>query len=305
MNRNVFKPSTMLHSSIPYPDGWCEENANTRISRDVFIYKEDAHTGELSFLCKSWKKETHFRVKTAYGNAFGSFVCRPPRNETEATLEAPYIQKEFPRILKPAGQNCYLMVGSTLKAFLRSKQTHLDACLKENRVTQTNPLAELDTFVFQIPSKAQCPTKSNIDAPMTCISKFIQVQDDSVAVTTRRSTQEKKNGSMKGLCWLNEKKAITKANIHGCVIYDFLRHFKMKTSTGLCLRGVFPSTTKIARVLNGSNSVAIYNHIRALHTASQEKYSDITKKYKKSVKHRITNSSYTSVKKKYAHTPTE
>lgn len=249
--RKRFEHSGRLHSSIPYPDGWCKEDANTRISRDVFLYKEDVHTGELCFLCKSWKKGEHHRVKTAYGNAFGSFVCRPPRNEKEATLSAPYIQDEFPLIWTPTADGRALMVGSMLNKFLRTKQKDLEACLQANGVTRANPLAQVDTFVFQIPSKEQYH-ESSMGAQMTCIAKFINVSG-----TTSTSDDDDANG----FCWVNEKKAKTEANIHGCVIHDFLVYTKKKT-TGLFLKEVYAHHTADAKTLNGSNIVSIQQHVQ-------------------------------------------
>ena len=247
--RNIFESSGVLNSSIPYPDGWYKEDANTRISRDVFLYKEDVHTGELCFLCKSWKKEEYHRVKTAYGNAFGSFVCRPPRNEKEATLSAPYIQDEFPLIWTPTADGRALMVGSMLNKFLRTKQKDLEACLQANGVTRANPLAQVDTFVFQIPSKAQYH-KSSMGAQMTCIAKFINVSGTT-------SDDDEANG----FCWVNEKKAKTEANIHGCVIHDFLVYTKKKT-TGLFLKEVYAPHTENAKTLNGFNIVSIQQHVQ-------------------------------------------
>ena len=250
--RNIFESSGVLNSSIPYPDGWYKEDANTRISRDVFLYTKDNHTGEMCFLCKSWKKEEHYRVKTAYGNAFGSFVCRPPRNEKEATLSAPYIQDEFPLIWTPNADGRALMVGSMLNKFLRTKQRNLEACLKANGGF-THADTDGYTFVFQIPSKSQCPTKSPIDAPMTCIAKFIRVSG-----TTSTSDDDVANG----FCWVNEKKAKTNANIHGCVIHDFLVYTKEKTTGGLFLKEVYAPHTADAKTLSGSNIVSIQQHVQ-------------------------------------------
>ena len=159
------------------------------------------------------------------------------------------------------------MVGSMLHKFLRTKQTNTDACLKANQIHESNSLAQVDTFVFHIPSQEQCPSKSSIVAPMTCIAKFVQVPDDSTTSKTmsrRMSTNGVSEDPLNGLCWLNEKKAKTNTNIHGCVIHDFLRHMKMKTPKSSFMKGVFAYETEYAKVLNGTRSIAIQKHIQAL-----------------------------------------
>jgi hypothetical protein len=61
----------------------------------------------------------------------------------------------------------------------------------------------------------------------------------------------------------NEKKAKTKANIHGCVIHDFLVYTKKKKkTTGLFLKEVYAPHTADAKTLNGSNIVSIQQHVQ-------------------------------------------
>ena len=258
MVKNIHSFATKAFQSVhSYPNDWYKEDTNTRIARDVFIYKRAENTGELLFLCKYWDESEHHRARPTYGNAFGSFLCRPPRNAAEARLDAPYIKKCFNQVWTPptgtpSTPKRSLMVSAQLPHFLTTKQDRFNSTLGNiNSVFQ--PFSDTaDTFLFQIPSKKQRPGMSSLSAPMSCIAKFFPMHKYYSDLSSVLHDGTAARTSHQPLVWVSAKIAASKHNAHNCVIKDYLQYVSSR-KRGSFLRQCFSDDSPQATILNGSN----------------------------------------------------
>jgi hypothetical protein len=167
------------------------ETAMTRISRDVFLY--DPSTNE--FCVKEWGSAEH-RASARYGNAFGTFLCRPPKDEKDMSDQLSHAK----RLTFPEGD----VLHYDVQRVIGHKTADLESVLKK-------PFLYNDaSFVcYAMPSSEQSVT-SLIAAPMTVLAYFLPVQKRSL---TKRDTE----------VWISSKEATDPSiNVHAGVVSAFL-----------------------------------------------------------------------------------
>lgn len=173
---------------------FAKEDEFTRISRDVFLY--DSNTME--FLVTPWGKESNHRSATKYGNAFGVFLCRPPKNESDLAE-----QRKFSTELFIDGQGVVLQFDVS-KGVVGHKTNALNALLKRK--------FEYDRATFEcvvMPSTAESAT-SSISSHMTVLAYFLPVDASSIRLQG-------------GLTWLSMRDATDPTiNVHASVVQTFL-----------------------------------------------------------------------------------
>lgn len=143
---------------------FAKESAKTRLSRDVFIY--DPKTME--FLVKPWGSGNH-RAVSKYGNAFGTFLYRPPKDESDLAK-----QKDISSEMYMKGEGIVLKYDMS-EGVISWKTKELNKLIKKKQFPY-----DKTTFLSVImPSKEQCRT-SSIAAPMTILAYFYPVSKDKL-----------------------------------------------------------------------------------------------------------------------------
>lgn len=185
---------------------FAKESAATRISRDVFVY--DPRT--LAFLATPWGSAEH-QSTLQYGNAFGTFLCRPPKDA--ADLER---QRSFATEMHVDKQGMMLrydvsggVVGHKTKA--------LNALLPEGTPFRYEDAA-FECVVM--PSRDESPT-SSIGASMTVLAYFLPVAKNKVRGVSETSKKAP-------YVWLDAKAAVDPSkNVHASVVQTFLYRKKV------------------------------------------------------------------------------
>ena len=208
------------------------ENYKSRISRDIFVYTKTGDDYE--FLVKPWAN-VHHRAKGLFGNAFGTFLCRPPKDkkDLEQQIKSPVNAK----IMLVPQSNKYILTYSLKKEFLGFKTGHLKSVLGDN----FSNIKKTDVECYRLPSNNKY---SMLSAGMTVLASFIEI--------------EKKNYD--NLQWINSKTACDpKKNIHVGIISHFMNDKYEKTNKEILKH--FPKLKNIdnQKILKGNNIKKIYN----------------------------------------------
>ena len=172
---------------------FAKEDARSRVSRDVFVY--DART--MAFLVIPWKGDGH-RADSMYGNAFGTFLYRPPKNV--ADMEA---QRRWPEV-SVEGVRGKVFRFDVSEGVVGHKTDAM------NRLLGRPFRYEDATFeCVVVPSAAESRT-SVLSASLTVLAYFLPVDRREV-------------GTPKGFKWLSERDATDPArNVHAGVVSTFL-----------------------------------------------------------------------------------
>ena len=188
---------------------FAKENAATRISRDVFVY--DPST--LHFLATPWGSAEH-RSTLQYGNAFGAFLCRPPKDAGDLERQLRYATK-----MEVDGQGVVLRYDVS-GGVVGHKTADLNAALP-------TPFRYEDA-AFEcvvLPSRDESPT-SSIGASMTVLAYFLPV------------AKAKVRGVSEGgpYVWLDAKQAVDPStNVHASVVQAFL--YRKRVANLMLFRG--------------------------------------------------------------------
>ena len=149
---------------------FCNETTKNRLARDVFIYTFDKK-GELKFLLKKWKDPNH-RATVNFGNSFGTFIYRPPKNLEDARRSL-----EYATPLWAKSQNGWLLTFPVNG--LGPKNELLANLLNLSITKMIKMINNLQVYGIIIPSSFQ-DSKSSIHAPMISLASFIEVQENIV-----------------------------------------------------------------------------------------------------------------------------
>lgn len=175
---------------------YAKENFKTRVARDVFLY--DQRT--MKFLVKPWGTDANHRADALYGNAFGTFICRPPKNEAD-------LKKQM---------------NLTTEVLVRDEGTVLAYDMSKGvigfKTEELNELLGTKSFSFDdaafecmvLPSRAESRT-SKISASMTSLGYFLSVD------------KSKLKKLPKGFKWMSIMDATDpQLNVHASCIAHFL-----------------------------------------------------------------------------------
>lgn len=139
------------------------ESAKTRLARDVFIY--DPKTME--FLVKPWG--SNHRAKLKFGNAFGTFLYRPPKDEQEVDK-----QKDLSYLRYIPGEG-NVLVFDVSQGVVGFKTQELTKLIKKKEF----PYDKSKFLCTVIPSKTESRV-SGLDAAMTILAYFYPVSKDKL-----------------------------------------------------------------------------------------------------------------------------
>lgn len=175
--------------------GFSKETAETRISRDVFIY--DPYSK--SFLVKKWDGPQHRVKNVKYGNAFGVFLCRPPKSQKDYHQQLEYAE--------PAKLGKHNVLSFNVKGVLGHKTKSVQQMIgRENKEFKYSDCSHI-TYVM--PSKHECKT-SSMSAGVTVLAYFLPVRKSAVHLS-------------EGFRWISTKQATDPTyNIHAGVVSCFL-----------------------------------------------------------------------------------
>ena len=235
------------------------ENYRSRISRDIFVFTKSENGYE--FLVKSWPKSNH-RSKALYGNAFGTFLCRPPKNKEDLSqqIKPPINAKIILVKESPRPNNKYLLTYNLKKEILGFKTEQLKSVLGDN----FSNIKKTQVKCYKL-SSSKNNKFSMINAGMTVIASFIEI--------------EKKEYD--NILWINSKTACNpKINVHACIISHFMNDLDEKTNKKLleyCPELKYINNHKIPKgnnekilkgnnqkILKGNNIRKIYNLVNNL-----------------------------------------
>lgn len=200
------------------PGGFAPPTALSRISRDVFLY--DKHSGD--FLVKPWASKDHRSSKAKFGNAFGTFLCRPPKSKEDldsqikhATVKALRGSKKKVLVYDMSGGTKPKHPKTGLEGMLGFKTEALETSVGGQTL-------DLQLACVSLPSMQESST-SLILEPMTVLAYFAAVRKDKTKLTD-------------GAFWVSKRDATDPAkNLHASVVSTFL-HTPPQTQHSL-LRG--------------------------------------------------------------------
>lgn len=178
--------------------GFAKEGSDTRISRDVFLH--DPRTGE--FLVKPWG-DGHHRGSALYGNAFGTFLCRPPKDDEDLRHQlAPPVSARLVRLTSPRDAR---VLAFNVRGVVGHKTGILNDVLRR-------PFAYERAAGFiacVMPSKDESRT-STLAAANTTLAYFVHID-------------RKKMPRRKGYVWISAKDATDPGkNVHASVVAAYL-----------------------------------------------------------------------------------
>lgn len=210
------------------------ETYKSRISRDIFVYTKTGDDYE--FLVKPWSNPQH-RAKGFYGNAFGTFLCRPPKDkeDLERQINPPVNAKSM---LDPQRKK-YVLIYNLKKEIIGFKTGQLKTVLRDNFSNLNKSYVEC----YKIPSSKD--TKySLLSKGMTILATFIEIKKEN----------------FDNFIWINSETACnSKINIHGGIISHFMNDKKERTNKKILK--YFPKMKHInnQKILKGNNIKKIYN----------------------------------------------
>lgn len=137
---------------------FAQESHRTRVSRDVFLYDKSS----MEFLVKPWGGD--HRSALQYGNAYGSFMYRPPKDDDD--LEK---QRQFTTKMLIRGEGAVLAYDTT-SGVIGFKTKELNKVLRKRAF----PYDDTSFRCVIMPSKMECRT-SSITASMTVLAYFLPV----------------------------------------------------------------------------------------------------------------------------------
>jgi len=214
---------------------YLKENYKSRISRDIFIYTKINNT--YKFLVKQWGNEKH-RAKGLYGNAFGTFLCRPPKDMEDLEQQIKHPVNAHP-ILIPQ-YNKYLLTYNLNNKVLGFKTDSLKKVLGKNFKNIKSEKIEC----YKIGSSKE-NKYSMLSAGMTILATFVKIEKEDYD----------------NLIWIDSKKAYNpKINIHSGIVAHFLKDINEKTNTKILK--YFPKLkVNNQKILKSNNIINIYNLI--------------------------------------------
>ena len=216
---------------------YLKEDDKSRISRDIFIYTKINNT--YHFLVKPWGNITH-RAKGLYGNAFGTFLCRPPKDmeDLEQQIKPPVNAKP---ILIPQ-YNKLLLTYNLNNTVLGFKTDSLKKILGKN--FKNIKLEKVECYKI---SSSEENKYSMLSAGMTILATFVEIEKEEYD----------------NLIWIDSKKAYNpKINIHSGIVAHFLKDINEKTNSKILKH--FPKiNTKRSnqKILKGNDITKIYHLI--------------------------------------------
>jgi len=219
---------------------YLKEDDKSRIARDVFIYTKINNKYE--FLVKPWN-DKHHQSNILYGNAFGTFLCRPPKDQTDLDnqLSEPVNAKT---ILIP--QSNKLLLTYNVKNGIIGFKTNI---LKKILDKDFKKIKPTKIECYKIPSN-KTDKNSMLDASMTILACFIKID--------KREFDDLK--------WLSAKDSYNpKINIHSGIVAHFLNDMNEKTNEKILKS--FPKinpTHSNQTILKGNNVTKIYHLINSL-----------------------------------------
>lgn len=178
---------------------FAKESEKTRLSRDVFIF--DPQT--MDFLVKPWGGSTvtnkGHRSNLQYGNAFGTFLYRPPKNDIDLQK-----QKDISTEMMIKGEGLVLRFNVS-EGVVGWKTKELNKLIRKRQF----PYDKAEFMCITMPSKSESRT-SSIGAPMTVLAYFLPMAKSKISNI----------GDYK---WLNRLDATDPSkNVHASVVSTFL-----------------------------------------------------------------------------------
>jgi hypothetical protein len=219
---------------------YLKEDDKSRIARDVFIYTKINNKYE--FLVKKWNNKQH-RAQGLYGNAFGTFLCRPPKDQKD--LDVQLSEPVNANTILIPQYNKLLLTYNVKNGIIGFKTNILKKILDKD----FKKIKPTKIECYKIPS---CKTDKNsmLDASMTILACFIKID--------KREFND--------LRWLSAKDSYNpKINIHSGIVSHFLKDMNEKTNEKILTS--FPkinTTHSNQKILKGNDVTKIYHLINKL-----------------------------------------
>ena len=178
---------------------FAKESEKTRLSRDVFLFDPET----MDFLVKPWGASTAtnegHRSNLKFGNAFGTFLYRPPKDDKDFQKQKD-ISTEM--MIKDEGIVLRFDVSDGVVGW---KTKELNKLIRKRHF----PYNKAEFMCITMPSKTECRT-SSISAPMTVLAYFLPVEKSKIAITGNYQ-------------WLDRLDATDPSmNVHASIVSTFL-----------------------------------------------------------------------------------
>lgn len=215
-------------SSSSLPPGFAAPSHISRISRDVFLY--DRESGD--FLVKPWAGGGHIS-KAQFGNAFGTFLCRPPKSKEDLDAQL----KHHAKVKTSSGKGKKKVLTYDVGGGIVGHKTEsLSRALPNNRQPSSFGFA-----CVRIPSMTESAA-SLVHEPMTVLAYFAPV--------SKRSTRLED-----GAYWVSVRDATDPSkNLHANVISAFLCTPPQKEYKVLRGKNVLAIQRKVRDMLGGDET---------------------------------------------------
>lgn len=178
---------------------FAKESEKNRLSRDVFIFDPET----MDFLVKPWGASTAtnegHRSNLKFGNAFGTFLYRPPKDDIDLQK-----QKDISTEMMIKGEGIVLKFDVS-EGVVGWKTKELNKVIRKRQF----PYDKSEFMCITMPSKSECRT-SSISAPMTVLAYFLPVAKSKIAITENYR-------------WLKRLDATDPSmNVHASIVSTFL-----------------------------------------------------------------------------------